>query len=50
MPRCGTSKGDDTMSRWQCPQGATMICTVLLVLAGCVSEQKYDALDTHAGT
>jgi chemotaxis protein MotB len=47
MPRCGTSKGDDTMSRWQCPQGATMICTVLLVLAGCVSEQKYDALDTQ---
>jgi chemotaxis protein MotB len=35
------------MSRWQCPQGATMICTVLLVLAGCVSEQKYDALDTQ---
>jgi chemotaxis protein MotB len=47
MPRCGTSEGDGTMSEWKCPQWAALTCTALLVLAGCVSQQKYDALDTE---
>jgi chemotaxis protein MotB len=47
MPRCGTSEGDGTMSKWQCPQWAALTCTALLVLASCVSQKKYDALDTQ---
>ena len=35
------------MSGWKFPQCATMTFTALLVLAGCVSQQKYDALDTE---
>ena len=33
------------MSRWKVPQGATITFTALLVLAGCVSQHKYDALE-----
>jgi chemotaxis protein MotB len=35
------------MSRWQFPQCATMTFTVMLVLAGCVSQHKYDTLDAQ---
>jgi len=35
------------MSRWKFPQGAMMTCTAILLLAGCVSQQKYDALDAQ---
>ena len=35
------------MSRWKFPQYATMTFTVMLLLAGCVSQQKYDTLDTE---
>ena len=35
------------MSGWKLPLGATMTCTVLLGLAGCVSQQKYDTLDAQ---
>ena len=35
------------MSRWKFPQCATMTFTALLLLAGCVSQQKYDTLDTE---
>jgi chemotaxis protein MotB len=47
MPRRGHSKGDCKMSGWKFPQGATLICTAMLVLAGCVSQQKYDTLDAQ---
>lgn len=33
------------MSRWKFLQYATMTFTALLLLAGCVSQHKYDALD-----
>src|SRR5215813_7744654 len=35
------------MSGWKFPQCATMTFTALLWLAGCVSQQKYDALDAE---
>ena len=35
------------MSGWKCLQCATMTFTALLVLAGCVSQQKYDTLDAQ---
>jgi chemotaxis protein MotB len=35
------------MSAWQFPQCALLMCTALLVLAGCVSQQKYDTLDAQ---
>jgi chemotaxis protein MotB len=47
MPRRGHSKGDCKMSGWKFPQGATLIFTTILVLAGCVSQQKYDTLDAE---
>jgi chemotaxis protein MotB len=47
MPRRGQSEGDCQMSRWKFPQYATMTFTVMLLLAGCVSQQKYDTLDTE---
>ena len=47
MPRRGKSKGDGKMSGWKCSQWATMTCTAMLVLAGCVSQQKYDTLDAQ---
>jgi chemotaxis protein MotB len=47
MPRRGHSKGDGKMSGWKFPQGATMTFTAMLLLAGCVSQQKYDTLDTE---
>jgi chemotaxis protein MotB len=47
MPRRGHSEGDGKMSGWKFPQYATMTFTAMLVLAGCVSQQKYDALDTE---
>jgi chemotaxis protein MotB len=47
MPRCGKSEGDCTMSGWKFPQYATMTFTALLLLAGCVSQKKYDTLDTE---
>ena len=46
MPRRGPSEGDGTMSGWQCLPRALVLCTVL-VLAGCVSQQKYDTLDAQ---
>ena len=33
------------MSGWKFPQYATMTFTAILLLAGCVSQQKYDALE-----
>ena len=47
MPRCGQSEGDDMMSRWNDSQGTIVTCIALLVLAGCVSRQKYDTLDAQ---
>jgi chemotaxis protein MotB len=47
MPRHGKSEGDCTMSGWKFPQCATMTFTAVLLLAGCVSQQKYDALDAR---
>src|SRR6516162_4731605 len=47
MPRCGHSEGDCKMSGWKFPLCATMTFTALLVLSGCVSQQKYNALDTE---
>ena len=47
MPRRGTSEGDCKMSGWKCPQYATMTFAAMLLLAGCVSQQKYDTLDTE---
>jgi hypothetical protein len=47
MPRRGTSEGDGKMSGWKCPQYATITFAAMLLLAGCVSQQKYDALDTN---
>jgi len=35
------------MSGWKLPQCATMTFTAILLLAGCVSQQKYDALDAR---
>ena len=35
------------MSRVQFPQWATMTFTAMLVLAGCVTQQKYDALEAR---
>ena len=35
------------MSRWNDSQGAMVICIALLVLAGCVSQHKYDTLDAQ---
>ena len=40
-------EGDRKMSGWKCPQYATMAFTAMLLLVGCVSQQKYDALDTE---
>jgi chemotaxis protein MotB len=45
MPHRGQSKGDSTISGWQFSQGATMTFTPLLLLAGCVAQHKYDALE-----
>ena len=47
MPRRGTREGDDKMSGWKCPQGATVTFTALLLLAGCVPQKQYDTLDTQ---
>ena len=47
LPCSGKSEGDCQMSRWKFPQCATMTFTALLLLAGCVSQQKYDTLDTE---
>jgi chemotaxis protein MotB len=35
------------MSKRKFPQYATMTFTAMLLLSGCVSQQKYDALDTR---
>ena len=35
------------MTRWPFAQGTTLTLTALLVLTGCVSQQKYDALDAQ---
>ncbi len=35
------------MSGWKFPQCATLTFTALLLLAGCVSQQKYDALEAE---
>lgn len=35
------------MSRWKFPQCATITFTAMLLTSGCVSQQKYDALDTR---
>jgi len=35
------------MSRWKYPQGTAGTYIALLVLAGCVSHQKYDTLDAQ---
>jgi chemotaxis protein MotB len=35
------------MSKWRFPQYTTMTFSAMLLLAGCVSQQKYDSLDTE---
>jgi chemotaxis protein MotB len=45
VPRRGNNEGDCSMSKLRFAQLATMTLTVLLLLAGCVSQQKYDALE-----
>ena len=35
------------LSRWHDSQGTLGTCIALLVLAGCVSQQKYDTLDAQ---
>ena len=47
MPRRGKSEGGYKMSGLKCSQWATMTFTAMLLLAGCVSQQKYDALDAE---
>jgi chemotaxis protein MotB len=47
IPRHGKSKGDCKMSGWKFLQCATMTFTAMLVLAGCVSQQKYDTLEAR---
>jgi chemotaxis protein MotB len=47
MPRCGLNKGENPMSRWPYLPCALLLCTALLVLAGCVSQHKYDTLDAQ---
>jgi chemotaxis protein MotB len=47
MPRRGKSEGDRKMSGWKFPQYATMTFTAMLLLAGCVSQKKYDTLETE---
>jgi chemotaxis protein MotB len=47
LPRRGTNEGDDKMSGWKFPQGVTVTFTAMLLLAGCVSQKKYDTLDTQ---
>jgi chemotaxis protein MotB len=44
-PCRGKSEGDYTMSGWKFTQYATLTCTALLLLAGCVPQHKYDALE-----
>ena len=47
MPRRGPSEGDGPMSEGKCPPCALLMYTALLVLAGCVSQHKYDTLDAQ---
>ena len=47
MPRRGKSEGDCKMPGWKFPQYATMTFIAMLLLAGCVSQKKYDTLDTE---
>ena len=47
MPRRGKSEGDCQMSGWKIPQCATLTCTALLVLVGCVTQRQYDTLETR---
>jgi outer membrane murein-binding lipoprotein Lpp len=47
MPRRGKSEGDCKTSGWKFPKGATMTFTAMLLLAGCVSQKKYDTLDAQ---
>ena len=47
MPRRGKSEGDCEMSGWKFPQYATITFTAMLLLAGCVSQKKYDTLDAE---
>jgi chemotaxis protein MotB len=43
----GSCKGDCKMSKAKLTQRATITFTALLLLAGCVSENKYDALQSR---
>jgi chemotaxis protein MotB len=47
MPRRGNNEGDYTMSGLKHAQGAMMMFIPLLLLAACVSQQKYDALQSR---
>jgi hypothetical protein len=47
MPRRGNSEGDCQTSGLKFAQRATMAFSVMLLLAGCVSQQKYDALQSR---
>jgi chemotaxis protein MotB len=47
MPRRDNNEGDCKMSGLKFPQCATMTFTAMLLLAGCVSQQKYDALEAE---
>jgi chemotaxis protein MotB len=44
-PCCGHNEGVSKMSRLKFPRRATLIFSALLILSGCVSQQKYNALD-----
>jgi outer membrane murein-binding lipoprotein Lpp len=47
MLRGGNSKGDCKMSGLKFPQCAMMMFAAMLGLAGCVTQQKYDALEAR---
>jgi chemotaxis protein MotB len=47
MPRRGTREGDGQMSGWKFPYYALIPFTAMLVLAGCVAQRKYDALEAE---
>jgi chemotaxis protein MotB len=47
MPRRGKSEGDCKMFGWKFPQYVMMTFTAMLLLAGCVSQKKYDTLDAE---
>jgi chemotaxis protein MotB len=47
LPRRGKSEGDGKMSGWKFLQCTMMTFTTMLWFAGCVTQQKYDAMETR---